>query len=76
MEHRGSKRTRRHHDGRPGRYRATELPAGRYELKATRGGYVEVAYGQRRPFERGRSLELGEGAVLGDVDFALRQAQW
>ena len=54
-----------------GRYELTQLPAGRYQLKATRGGYVEVAYGQRRPFERGRPLELGEGAVLQNIDFAL-----
>lgn len=54
-----------------GRYELTELPAGRYQLEATRGGYVAVAYGQRRPFERGRPLELGEGAVLRNIDFAL-----
>ena len=54
-----------------GRYELKELPAGRYQLKARRGGYVEVAYGQRRPFERGRPLELGEGAVLQNIDFAL-----
>jgi len=54
-----------------GRYELTELRAGRYQLKATRGGYVEVAYGQRRPFERGRPVELGEGAVLQNIDFAL-----
>lgn len=54
-----------------GRYELTELPAGRYQLKASRGGYVEVAYGQRRPFERGRPLELAEGAVLQNIDFAL-----
>ena len=54
-----------------GRYELTELAAGRYQLKARRGGYVEVAYGQRRPFERGRPLELGDGAVLQNIDFAL-----
>lgn len=54
-----------------GRYELTQLPAGRYLLKATRGGYVELTYGQRRPFERGRPLELEEGAVLKNVDFAL-----
>ena len=54
-----------------GRYELTQLPAGRYQLKATRGGYVEVAYGQRRPFERGRPLELGDGEVLKNIDFAL-----
>lgn len=54
-----------------GRYELTQLPAGRYQLKARRGGYVEVAYGQRRPFERGRPLELGERTVLQNIDFAL-----
>ena len=54
-----------------GRYELTQLAAGRYQLKARRGGYVEVAYGQRRPFERGRPLELGEKAVLQNIDFAL-----
>ena len=54
-----------------GRYELTQLPAGQYQLKASRGGYVEVAYGQRRPFERGRPVELGDGAVLQNVDFAL-----
>ena len=54
-----------------GRYELTQLSAGRYQLKATRGGYVEVAYGQRRPFERGRPVELADGAVLERIDFAL-----
>jgi protocatechuate 3,4-dioxygenase beta subunit len=54
-----------------GRYALTELPAGRFQLKASRGGYVEVSYGQRRPFERGRPIELAEGEVLENIDFAL-----
>jgi hypothetical protein len=54
-----------------GRYELTQLGAGRYHLKARRGGYVEVAYGQRRPFERGRPVELGDKAVLQNIDFAL-----
>jgi hypothetical protein len=41
-----------------GRYELTQLSAGRYQLKARRGGYVDVEYGQRRPFERGRPVEL------------------
>src|SRR5262245_4159226 len=54
-----------------GRYELAQLPAGTYQLKATRGGYVEVEYGQRRPFERGRPVELAEGAVLEKIDFAM-----
>src|SRR5262249_32320697 len=54
-----------------GRYELSQLPAGTYHLKASRGGYVEVEYGQRRPFERGRPLELAEGAVLENINFAM-----
>jgi len=54
-----------------GRYELTQLPAGTYHLKATRGGFVEVGYGQRRPFERGRPVEVAEGAVLEHIDFAM-----
>jgi Carboxypeptidase regulatory-like domain len=54
-----------------GRYELTQLPAGTYHLKATRGGYVEMGYGQRRPFERGRPIEVAEGAVLEHIDFAM-----
>ena len=54
-----------------GRYELPQLPAGTYHLKATRGGYVEMGYGQRRPFERGRPLEVGEGTVLENIDFAM-----
>jgi protocatechuate 3,4-dioxygenase beta subunit len=54
-----------------GRYELTQLPAGTYLLKAARGGYVEMGYGQRRPFERGRPIEVAEGAVLEHIDFAM-----
>jgi hypothetical protein len=54
-----------------GRYELTQLVAGMYHLKATRGGFVEVEYGQRHPFERGRPIEIAEGAVLEHIDFAM-----
>src|SRR2546425_741950 len=41
-----------------GRYEFTELPAGRYSLTVNKGGYVTLSYGQTRPFETGRPLEL------------------
>ena len=37
-----------------GRWEIKDLPAGRYNLSASKGGYVQLNYGQRRPFERGR----------------------
>jgi hypothetical protein len=54
-----------------GRYVFAQLPAGRYEVDASKGGYVEVAYGQRRPFEKGRPIELADRQVLDRVDMKL-----
>lgn len=54
-----------------GRYEAANLPAGRYTLTVMRNGYVSLQFGQQRPFEPGRPLELTNGQVLERVDFAL-----
>jgi hypothetical protein len=45
--------------------------AGDYSLKAERGGYLTLAYGQRRPGEVGKPLQLGEGQTVKAIDFAL-----
>jgi hypothetical protein len=54
-----------------GRYEVRDLPAGEYSLKAERGGYLTLAYGQRRPGEMGKPLQLGEGQTVKAIDFAL-----
>jgi hypothetical protein len=54
-----------------GRYEVRDLPAGEYSLKAGRGGYLTLAYGQRRPGEVGKPLQLGEGQTVKAIDFAL-----
>jgi carboxypeptidase family protein len=54
-----------------GRYAFTELPAGRYNVFASKGGYVGVAYGQTRPFESGRPLDVRDTQTLEKVDFSL-----
>jgi protocatechuate 3,4-dioxygenase beta subunit len=54
-----------------GRYEFTELPAGRFTLTAQRGGFLQLRYGQRRPLEQGRLLDLGEGQVLENINVAL-----
>jgi hypothetical protein len=54
-----------------GRWELNDLPAGRYTLSASKGGYVQLQYGQRRPFEQGRPIELGDGQTLENVDFNL-----
>jgi hypothetical protein len=54
-----------------GRYELNGLTPGRYYLRATRGGFVDVSYGQRRPFERGRPIEVSAGQVHESINFAL-----
>ena len=54
-----------------GKWEIRDLPAGRFNLHASKGGYVELEYGQRRPFEQGRPLELADTQVLENVNFNL-----
>lgn len=53
-----------------GRFDISELPAGRYTLSANKSGYVNVQYGQTRPFENGKPIELADKQIL-DADFAM-----
>jgi len=54
-----------------GRYEIRELPAGRYTLNASKGSFVSLQYGQLRPFEPGKPLEILDAQTLEKVDFAL-----
>jgi hypothetical protein len=54
-----------------GRYEFKELPAGRYTLSASKGSYVQLQYGQLRPFEPGKPIEVLEAQTLEKLDFAL-----
>jgi len=54
-----------------GRYEFTELPAGRFTLRVRRGGYLPLAYGQRRPREAPKPLQLLDREVVDHVDLAL-----
>src|SRR5207247_11238144 len=42
-----------------------------YHLTAMKGGYVSLEYGQRRPVEFGRPIEVLADQTLEKVDFAL-----
>ena len=57
-----------------GRWRFDDLAPGRYTIAVSKGGYLRVEYGQQRPFERGKVLELAAGQVLEKVDIALPRA--
>ena len=54
-----------------GRYEFAKLPASRYTITVTRTGYVTLQFGQQRPFEPGKPLNLAEGEVAQKIDFAL-----
>ena len=54
-----------------GMYEFKELPAGRYNVSASKGSYVGLQYGQQRPFEPGRPLEILDRQTVEKVDFSL-----
>ena len=54
-----------------GRTEFKDLPAARYRVSVARGGYLPLDYGQRRPGELGRPVQLVEGQVLDKLDFVL-----
>jgi hypothetical protein len=57
--------------GADGRYELKDLPAGRYTLTVSRSGYLQLRYGQRRPLEQGKPLQLADRQTVTDIDFAL-----
>jgi protocatechuate 3,4-dioxygenase beta subunit len=54
-----------------GAYEFRDLPAGRFTITATKSGYVTVGYGQTRPFESAKPIELTEGQVLDKADITM-----
>ncbi len=54
-----------------GRYEISGLPAGRHTLAASKGGFVQMAHGQRRPYGTGRPLTIADGQALERIDFSL-----
>jgi len=54
-----------------GRYEFANLPAGRYNLAAWRSGYLTVSYGQSRPLEAGRLLQVVDKQIIEQLDFTL-----
>jgi hypothetical protein len=54
-----------------GNYEVRELPAGRYNVSASKGGFVNGQFGQRRPGDPGTPIDLGEGQTAEKVNFIL-----
>ncbi len=54
-----------------GRFEIRELPAGRYTITASKGGFVSLQYGQRRASESGTPIELADGQTIDKMTIAL-----
>ena len=54
-----------------GRYEFRDLPAGRFNVSASKSGFVTMNYGQSRPFEPGRPIELADAQKMDKADMAL-----
>lgn len=54
-----------------GRYEFTGLAAARYRLQVSKAGYVTLEYGQARPFESGKPLDIADAQTLEKIDFSL-----
>jgi hypothetical protein len=54
-----------------GRFEFRDLPGGRFNVSVSKSGFVTMQYGQNRPFEPGRPIELSDAQVMDKVDVAL-----
>jgi hypothetical protein len=57
-----------------GRWEARSLRPGAYRLSVSKAGYLKIEYGQKRPFERGKTLDVVSGQVLDSIDMTLPRA--
>ena len=54
-----------------GRFAFRDLPKGRFNVTASRPGYVDGAYGRLRPGGQTQSVDLGDGDRVSNVSVAL-----
>ena len=57
-----------------GRWELRDLPSGRISLFVSKGGFVSLEYGQRRPFEDGKRIELADKQAIDKIEIALPRA--
>lgn len=53
------------------RFEIKELAAGRYNISATKGGFIAGQFGQRRPGDPGTPIDLSDGQTAEKVNFTL-----
>ena len=49
----------------------TELPGGQYTVSVARSGYLTLRYGQPRPLEQGKPLQVLDKQLVDHIDFSL-----
>ena len=54
-----------------GAFEFRDLPAGRWDVTASKAGFVTMRFGQRRPLEAGRPIEVADAQVMERVNFSL-----
>ncbi len=54
-----------------GAFELRDLSGGRWDVTASKAGFVTMSFGQRRPFEEGRPIEVADAEVMERVDFWL-----
>ncbi|HSB17615.1 MAG TPA: carboxypeptidase-like regulatory domain-containing protein [Bryobacteraceae bacterium] len=54
-----------------GRYTVGNLPAGRYSISFMKGGFANMSYGQKRPNQPGKSVDLLDGQKMENLDVSL-----
>ena len=54
-----------------GSFEIRDLPAGRYTVTVTKGGFAQAQFGQRRPGDMGTPIVLADGQTAEKVNFVL-----
>jgi protocatechuate 3,4-dioxygenase beta subunit len=54
-----------------GRYQIADLVGGSYTIMASRSGFVNAIYGQRRPLHPGTPVDLADGQQLSGIDIRI-----
>ena len=54
-----------------GRFEFKDLPAGRWNLTASKAGFMTLRYGQSRAYEAGSPIEISDGQLMDKADFTL-----
>src|SRR5262245_36280451 len=54
-----------------GRYQVTNLPADTYTITASKAGFVDAIYGQRRPQQPGTPVEVADNQAIANIDVRL-----